>query len=170
MDTLLISIWNWSDCIQVVWFFGVLAKECDGARVKIEILVISLKTKMLTNATQDTFVEYDDHRNEHETHFTVPATIGPEDGRHLFSYLGVFLTYITPRDLHVGNSLAQVLFCDFIWKIVFFSFPNAGYVSSYSSPLHLSQLHPWTVKKCVWNENITRQIDLGGKHRRHRAV
>ena len=58
---------------------------------------------MIENAvTQDTFVEYDDHRDELETYFIVPATIGPEDGRHLFSYLGVFLTYITPRDLTVG--------------------------------------------------------------------
>lgn len=64
---------------------------------------------MFTNATQDTFVEYDDRRNEHDPHFTVPATIGPEDGRHLFSYLGVFLTYITPRDLHVGTIFASVV-------------------------------------------------------------
>lgn len=55
-----------------------------------------------TAVTQDTFVEYDDHRNEQDTHFNVPATIGPDDGRHLFSYLGIFLAYITPRDLTVG--------------------------------------------------------------------
>lgn len=59
---------------------------------------------MITNATLDTFVEYDERRNdEQDTYFIVPATIGPEDGRHLFSYLGVFLTYITPRDLTVGT-------------------------------------------------------------------
>lgn len=65
---------------------------------------------MIENAvTQDTFVEYD-HRDESETYFIVPATIGPEDGRHLFSYLGVFLTYITPRDLTVGmNFLLLIL-------------------------------------------------------------
>lgn len=72
---------------------------------------------MLTNATQDTFVEYDDQRNEHETHFTVPATIGPEDGRHLFSYLGIFLTYITPRDLHVGTTHLPILFHNFIFFV-----------------------------------------------------
>lgn len=64
---------------------------------------------MLTNVTQDTFVEYDDHKNGRETHFTVPATIGPEDGRHLFSYLGIFLTYITPRDLTVVNCILELL-------------------------------------------------------------
>lgn len=67
--------------------------------------------KMIENTvTQDTFVEYDDHRDESETHFVVPATIGPEDGRHLFSYLGIFLTYITPRDLTVGtiNSVRSI--------------------------------------------------------------
>lgn len=59
---------------------------------------------MITNATLDTFVDYDERRNdEQDTYFIVPATIGPEDGRHLFSYLGVFLTYITPRDLTVGT-------------------------------------------------------------------
>lgn len=57
---------------------------------------------MIANVTQDTFVEYDEHKNGQGTHFNVPATIGPEDGRHLFSYLGIFLTYITPRDLTVG--------------------------------------------------------------------
>lgn len=54
--------------------------------------------------TQDTFVEYDDHRDELDSHFNVPATIGPDDSRHIFSgeFLRVFLTYITPRDLTVG--------------------------------------------------------------------
>ncbi|XP_055313927.1 prominin-1-A isoform X2 [Sitodiplosis mosellana] len=65
---------------------------------------------MIENAvTQDTFVEYDDHRDEPETYFIVPATIGPEDGRHLFRYLGVFLTYITPRDLTVVNCILELL-------------------------------------------------------------
>lgn len=58
---------------------------------------------MIANVTQDTFVEYGDNANEQDSYFIVPATIGPEDGRHLFSYLGVFLTYITPRDLTVGT-------------------------------------------------------------------
>lgn len=65
---------------------------------------------MIPNVTQDTFVEYDGHKNAHETHFSVPATIGPEDGRHLFSYLGIFLTYITPRDLHVGKTSIAIFF------------------------------------------------------------
>lgn len=66
---------------------------------------------MIENAvTQDTFVEYNDHRNELETYIIVPATIGPEDGRHLFSYLGVFLTYITPRDLTVGMKFILIRF------------------------------------------------------------
>lgn len=47
----------------------------------------------------DKFVEYGDATSELET-YNVPA-IGPDDGRHLFSYLGVFLTYITPHDITV---------------------------------------------------------------------
>lgn len=67
---------------------------------------------MIANVSQDTFIEYDDHRDE-DTYFIVPATIGPEDGRHLFSYLGVFLTYITPNDMTVGTNLA--VFCLFFF-------------------------------------------------------
>lgn len=59
--------------------------------------------------TQDTFVEYDDQRNDISEYFIVPSTIGPEDGRHLFSYLGVFLTYFTPRDLNVVNCILELL-------------------------------------------------------------
>lgn len=78
--------------------------------------------KMFPNVTQDTFVEYDDHKNDRETHFTVPSTIGPEDGRHLFSYLGIFLTYITPRDLHVGmkSALTFALIEKFQFLLLFF--------------------------------------------------
>lgn len=76
---------------------------------------------MIENAvTQDTFVEYDDHRNELETYFIVPATIGPEDGRHLFSYLGVFLTYITPRDLTVGMKFILIRFQFSVFNGCFF--------------------------------------------------
>lgn len=73
---------------------------------------------MIANATQDNFVEYDDHKIGHEAHFTVPATIGPDDGRHIFSYLGTFLTYITPRD--VGK--ANVLISCFILRIEGFGY------------------------------------------------
>ncbi|XP_031635257.1 uncharacterized protein LOC116348398 isoform X2 [Contarinia nasturtii] len=65
---------------------------------------------MIENAvTQDTFIEYNDNRDTSVTHFTVPATIGPEDSRHLFSYIGVFLTHITSRDLTVVNCILELL-------------------------------------------------------------
>lgn len=68
---------------------------------------------MIANTvTQDTFIEYDDRRDEPDTYFIVPATIGPEDGRHLFSYLGVFLSYITPRDLTVGMNFSPFISID----------------------------------------------------------
>lgn len=75
---------------------------------------------MIENAvTQDTFIEYDDRRDQSETYFIVPATIGPEDGRHLFSYLGVFLTYITPRDLTVGMNYNLFLIQCFLLTVFF---------------------------------------------------
>lgn len=83
---------------------------------------------MFPNVTQDTFVEYDDHKNAREPHFTVPSTIGPEDGRHLFSYLGIFLTYITPRDLHVGTTLAL----EFIFSSESFNFNSFSYLVQYA--------------------------------------
>lgn len=74
----------------------------------LEIRKFSGGVKMIENAvTQDTFVEYDDRKDISITHFTVPSTIGPEDGRHLFSYIGVFLTQLTPRDLTVGMDYCE---------------------------------------------------------------
>lgn len=70
---------------------------------------------MITNVTHDNFVEYDDQKNVRETHFTVPSTIGPDDGRHLFSYLGIFLSNITPRDvgMKIQNLVKYFLFSSF---------------------------------------------------------
>lgn len=50
---------------------------------------------------QDNFIEYKDERDVTET-YNLPTTIGPDDGRHLFRYIGVLLSYITPHDLTVG--------------------------------------------------------------------
>lgn len=76
---------------------------------------------MIENAvTQDTLIEYDDHRDTQDTDFIMPTTIGADDSRHLFSYFGIFLTYITPRDLTVGmNSCVILIICDIFFQLLF---------------------------------------------------
>lgn len=52
--------------------------------------------------------------------YIVPNTIGPEDGRHLFTYIGHFLIYVTPNDISIGKihsvfSMERKRFFDFIF-------------------------------------------------------
>lgn len=50
---------------------------------------------------QGILVEYDE-KPLHET-YVVPTTIKPDDGLHLFIYIGNFLAYIAPHNLTIGE-------------------------------------------------------------------
>lgn len=100
------NVFSWISCSLESWKKQRLRKE-NWSLNGVAVFLAFAFEKMIANVTHDNFVEYDDHKNVHETHFTVPSTIGPDDGRHLFSYLGIFLTYITPRD--VANCILELL-------------------------------------------------------------
>lgn len=46
-----------------------------------------------------------DNSKDHDT-YLVSAALGPDDGRHIFTYLNVLLTYIVPHDLAIGMQKA----------------------------------------------------------------
>lgn len=45
------------------------------------------------------------------------TSIGADDGRHLFRYIGVLLSYITPHDLTVGMQSHFLAIFIILWKL-----------------------------------------------------
>lgn len=64
------------------------------------ILWFEKQFQVTTDFLPSAFDSYD-NRKDHDT-YLVSATLGPDDGRHIFTYLNVLLTYIVPHDLAIG--------------------------------------------------------------------
>lgn len=90
-----------------------MVKSCRISASLFEIMFIILPFNGLTaDQTANGFTTDDPARIGDlpvQGRYVVPNTIGPEDGRHLFTYIGQFLIYITPGDLSIGRALPDQL-------------------------------------------------------------